>query len=147
MILQDEKNGCGAAALTNALRAIGQQLPQDAARKLAGTSHEGTTDRGMVKALRTLGHVPCTLRESNAGVAWVTLRGHLAEGHPVLLAVDDWDHWIVAIGILGDRVILVDSADGSVVQVLDIANTLLRWQYPGATKGFYGIAVVPGEGV
>lgn len=145
MILQDEKNGCGAAALTNALAALGQQLPQDAAKKLAGTSHEGTTDKGMVKALRTLGHVPCNIREANAGIAWVTLRGHLAEGHPVLLAVDDWDHWVVAVGLIGSRVIVVDSADGAVVQVLDIGQLTGRWEYPGATKGFYGIAIVPGD--
>jgi ABC-type bacteriocin/lantibiotic exporter with double-glycine peptidase domain len=150
MVLQDEKSGCGKAAGVNALKALGRGTTQEAFGELAGTGPEGTYPAGMIKAFEALGCTPVRIAESIGGRAWATLRGHLLDGHPVVLCVDNWEHWVVAIGLLGDRVVVVDSADGKVCRTYDYEELEPSWEGRGTrwrrdrnNRPFYAIAVVP----
>lgn len=143
MRLQDSPAACGAASVCNALEAIGIETSQEIASKLAGTNGtHGTSERGVIKALDALGARPIKLHESDPGVALLQLRGYLLHGIPVIVLVDASAHWAVAVGTLGPRVLVVDSADGGLLQSLEPEAFMARWKTPGEKKPFYGIAAV-----
>lgn len=139
--LQDSPANCGALALVNAFDALGEKLGVRAAETLADTSPvKGTQETGLKKALKKLEKHPMEIHNKDAFRAWTLLQGFLRQGFPVLLLVDDGEHWVVAIGTLGpERVLVVDSADGAVVQSRDYEQLMARWL---ASDGCYGIAVV-----
>src|SRR3990167_7967228 len=141
MRLQDEPNGCGAAALCNALQAVGQSLSLEAAAKLAGTSNEGTSAAGLLKALKTLGyHASTVLTESPDG-AWAALCGNLLMGLPVILCVAHEDHWVTAIGLLGGLVLIAAPADAGVVSTYTRAGVLAWWSSGGRKPTYFGISL------
>ena len=143
MKLQEDVAGCGPAALCNALEAAGVRLSQETAHKLSGcTGTKGTSERGLMRALSTLGHRAIQLRETDPGVAIMTLRGYLLHGVPCILLVDNSGHWVTAASTLGPRICVVDSADGGVVSCLEQDAFMARWYCVAETKPFYAIAVV-----
>lgn len=146
MRLQDTPAACGPASLCNALEAVGVRIPQETAHKLSGcTGVKGTSERGIIRALTTLGHRAIQIKESDSGIAMVTLRGYLFHGVPVILLVDNGGHWVTAAGTLGSRVNVVDSADGGVLSCLETDELLPRWGWATEKKPYYGIAVVRRE--
>jgi len=141
MILQDHPSSCGPASLCNALEAAGVHLNQEMAHKLTGcTGTKGTSERGLMKAIATLGHRAIQLRESDPGVALMTLRSYLLHGVPVIALVDKAGHWCVAAGTLGPRICVVDSADGGVLSCLEPDDFMSRWSNHG--EKFYAVALV-----
>ncbi len=143
MRLQDNPSSCGPAALCNALEPIGIRIPSETAHKLTGcTGTKGTSERGIIRAIRSLGHRANVIKESDAGVALVALRGYLFHGVPVILVVDSGSHWVSAVGVLGSRVCVVDSADGGVTSCLETDALVGRWEWVGEKRPFYGIAVI-----
>jgi ABC-type bacteriocin/lantibiotic exporter with double-glycine peptidase domain len=142
VLLQDSPAGCGVAAVCNALEALGDPQPQATVWKLAGASGTyGTQPRGVIGALRKLGHRTIVLQQEDPGQALVVLRGYLMHGLPVILLVQDSEHWVTAVGTLGDKVVIVDSADGGMTRCLDSDATIQRWRQLGCKKSFYGVAV------
>lgn len=139
--LQDSPANCGALALVNAMDAKGEKVTVATAETIAGTSAiTGTGTVGMKRALRKLEKKAVEWEIESAGVAWSTLIGHLHQGQPVLMVVQEGEHWVVAVGTLGaDRVLIVDSADGAVV-VSQSFRQLMQWWRCG--KSYYGIAVI-----
>lgn len=123
--------------------AIGENLTVSTAETLAGThAVSGTTEKGMKRALKKLEKraVEWNVAAGSPRIAWSTMLGHLHQGQPVLLVVQEDQHWVVAVGTLGaDRVVVVDSADGALVRSLSY-NQLMPW-WRGAEGGYYGIAV------
>lgn len=140
MKLQDNKYSCGAVALCNALEAANIESPAvDAMMKLARTSPEkGTTTKGMARALESLSITYEKVRTKDSFAAYSVLVACLSFGSPVLMAVDNDTHWVVAVGVLGSRILLVDSADGAVVQSLNRQQVLDRW---GCDDYYEGIVV------
>lgn len=146
MQLQSTPHGCGPAAIVNALEALGKYTTQDAVARLARTDAEGTDERGAKRALRLLGFVPQDLVTASRAAAWYQVCGALLMGYPCLLAVDNDSHWITAIGLLGGLVLVLDSADGGLVQSLDQRSLLARWGSRPTRKIpsiFYAIAIHP----
>jgi hypothetical protein len=139
--LQDDKFSCGAVALYNALEAAGVDSPAvPELRRLASTSPvKGTSTAGICKALRNLSITHAKLKTKDEFVAYSALLGCLSAGSPVLLAVDDDTHWVTAVGLLGSRVLVADSADGEVIVSLERGEVLDRWRcndyYEGVVVG------------
>lgn len=103
---------CGAAAVTNAIRCFGKRVPERVVRARAGTCFElGTQDEGMIAALATFGLKGTAFDEKNRGLAMNILVSHAIEGDPVILCVQNLQHWVTIIGMIGDRFILVDPAN------------------------------------
>lgn len=134
---QTEISNCGAAALTNALECLGIKLSQAASAKLASTTHDGTSLRGLRKAIRLLDKIPITVK------SYEELVGFLTTGCPVILIVDKDDHYVVAAGVLGERVVIIDSASGSVCFVYNKKDLIERWRGPSKRHPFYGCALAP----
>jgi hypothetical protein len=143
VILQDSPAGCGPASLCNALEAAGVRVPQEMAAKLSGCNGtHGTSERGLIRAIGTLGHRAIQLREADPGVALMTLRGYLLHGVPLIVLVDAAAHWATVAGTLGPRICLVDSADGGVLSCLEPDQFMSRWECAGEKKPYYAIALI-----
>lgn len=150
MRFQSNQANCGPAALRNALQCHGVSRSEQELESLTGcTAAEGTTPRGMLKALALVAkdHLevsPGVISESRPGVALLTVLESLRNGHVVIMLVDEWDHWVVAFGLLGSgdgmRIHLSDSADPELIQHRTPKALLERWKGHGR-KPYYGIVV------
>ena len=140
-VLQDSPAGCGPSTFVNILEAAGVDVTQEVAWKLCGcTGTSGTSERGILKAIRTLGHRAIVLREADPGIAITVLRGYLLHGVPFAILADNASHWIAATGTLGPRIVAVDPADGKVTQYHDPDAFLGRWKCEG--EKYYAIGFV-----
>lgn len=112
MLLQRTSYDCGPAAIVNACLAMGREHDIGEVAKLAGTSIRGTDEKGISRALSSLGYGALELQPKGAERAselWTLLHGALTQGEAVILCVDGVDHWVAAIGTIGSRVVVFDS--------------------------------------
>lgn len=112
MRFQRSKSSCGPHAIANCLEALGRRVDVRTVTKLAGTSEDGTSEKGVIGALVSLGYRPRIVDQEDFLRAWNELWGHLHVG-PAILAAENGQHWISAIGILGHRIVVFDSWRGS----------------------------------
>lgn len=97
MRFQEFPNSCGAACLKNLLLALGVDISEKEARKKARTNRKGTTQGGLKRALLTYGHASEAFQARLFRPARSHLEAALRAGEPVILCVDDWSHWVVAL--------------------------------------------------
>lgn len=137
--MQDTQANCGPASLSNALAAVGTARSQDELAVMCKTTAtEGTSAKRMLAALTALGRKPLVIREKRAETGVLFLCHWLSVGRPAILCVDNYTHWVAAVGLLGDRVLVADSADNELVLSLSRAELADRW---GGTGTFYGIVI------
>ncbi len=138
MRLQDNQANCGPAAMSNALAAIGLLRSQDECTVLAKTSAtEGTSTKKLLAAIRAVGRFPLVINEKRPSVAILYLCAMLDDGRSAVLCVDDGSHWVAAVGLLGERVLVADSADSELV--VSVTRTeLAEWW---ADDRCYGIVL------
>lgn len=150
MRLQSTQASCGPACLRNALHCHGINRSEQELEQLAGTTAtEGTPPRGMLKALKAVSveHPevsPGVLSETRRDVAILKLVAALQAGHVGILCADEYEHWILAFGLLGlgERIIIhvCDSAENEMILHLRPEELLARWKGP-EKKPYYGIIV------
>lgn len=137
MRMQDTAANCGPASLSNALQAIGIIRSQSECETLCRTSaQDGTTTRGLQSAIKSVGRQPEILNERRADVALSFLRDDLRKGRSAVLCVDLGEHWVAAIGIIGDRVLIADPADNELVMSLSGDQLKSRW---ASGNRYYGV--------
>ena len=110
MKFQTDYSHCGAAAMANALRALGLVFGEDAVAAVAGTDGDGTSAVKMKRAARELGAQVRVISERNYYAARAQLICSLDAGEPAVLIVDKGEHWVTAIGLLGLQVLVFDPA-------------------------------------
>ncbi len=144
---QSYRADCGPSALGNALEALGIRRSHDELVTLCGTTGDGTSPLQLKRAITAMrdscGLVgPGEMKDTHADIALLRLDAVLHDGRPAILLVDSWGHWVAAVGRLGRRYIIADSADLRATVHTNPADLVARWQYPGVTRnGFYGLAV------
>lgn len=147
MRFQSNQSSCGPAALRNALLCHGIIRSEDELAALSGmTPEDGTSARGLAKALAAVAKehpriVNTSISESRDDVALLKVYFSIQQGHPVILCVDQMEHWVTAFGIMGSNVFHVaDSADNEMVKHYSSGELLARWR--GVTrKPYFGIVV------
>jgi ABC-type bacteriocin/lantibiotic exporter with double-glycine peptidase domain len=135
MRMQDSQANCGPFALKNALCALGIERSAEELEKACGTSAtNGTPTKGLVKAASKIdGCDPQVIRESKSYVALLLLEHALRQGRPVILCFADsqgnpGEHWVAAVGVLGDRYLVADSADSELVISLGVTELEAKWR-------------------
>lgn len=109
---------CGPFALKHGLLALGLFTHEDELARLAGsTERDGTDELGLGRAARALGCELELLRCRNAESARQTLTRELAQGIPVLLCIDQWDHWVTAVAERDGEFVLFDSYFDNVLRI------------------------------
>ena len=121
---------CGPFALKHALIALGKMVDGERLKKLAGTHWwSGTDEIGLARAARANG---CDLRferRRSPDPARRALAAELQRGTPVLLCVDDWEHWITVVGRERSGLVIIDSNLDPVLQIVTWPTLLRRWRY------------------
>lgn len=139
MRMQSSQANCGAAALSNALQALGVTRSQEECETLCRTSAtEGTSARNLVRAAQAVGCRGVVVREKRAEVAILMLRHWVGLGRPMILCVDAGSHWVATVGAIGDRLLVADAADNELVVSCDSAEMVDWWAAP---SGFYGVVL------
>ncbi len=121
MALYSQPNSwqCGPFALKHGLLGWGVFAHENDLARIAGSSERDGTDETQLR--RVAAAHGCELglvRHRTARGARHTLARLLAARVPVLLCVDQWDHWVTAMGADADRVVLFDSYfDDTVVRL------------------------------
>lgn len=100
---------CSAAALQNAFRFYGHKISQTEIAELIGLGYTENTmlddpAEGLKRAILHLGYSFDELSTSvrNDAVYWLNNTMLMPRnGHPVLLCVDDWSHWVTLLGAAG----------------------------------------------
>lgn len=149
MRLQSRPWYCGAAAVVNALRCYGVRVREQVVAKHGGVSKEhGIQEHGIKQSLERLGYGWEEISERRYANAEGLLLAALRRGHAVIVLVEEGGHWVVATGLLGDRVTVFDSQTGAWnrrengVHVLQAGAQLRRyWTACGGQR--YGIVVKP----
>lgn len=114
----------------------------------------GTDEIGVVTALQYFGNGNVrTLQyfSESRDDAWKWLHGTIVLGGVVILCLNRWSHWSVAIGMAGDSIVLCDSSNTAVnkkengIHILNKEDLMQRW-YNGAKwvdkeKRLYAISV------
>jgi ABC-type bacteriocin/lantibiotic exporter with double-glycine peptidase domain len=150
MKLQRGPGTCGAAVIVNCLRVFGKKIPQKRIESLAGTTPEhGTDENGILTALASLSYVglpyqgPAKLK----AIEWLDDALHAG---PVILSVENGNHWVAVVGKAVDRYIVVDSTNTkrnlkeNGIHVLSKKELLRQW-YNKTDRLLYGIAVNQGN--
>lgn len=130
--------------MRNALEALGIRRSEDEMVALCKTTPDGTTPRQIMRALSTIeGVINATISEKRSDHALLRLLQSLYEGRPVILLVDSWEHYAVAVGVLGfgKRVICVDSGSNDLVHSRTLDEVVEWWGCTDAAKPFFGVIV------
>lgn len=133
MRMQDSQANCGPFALKNALHALGIPRSIEELEALCKTSAtNGTPPANILRAAKKIdGCRPVKLSEKRRDIALMRLAEALRKGRPVLLvwcAESPGDHWVAAVGVLGERYLIADSGDVELVLSLDVGDVEARWR-------------------
>lgn len=138
---------CAPAALQIALRFWGLRKGQETLARLAQTTPDGTDEQGIIGAATALGFHPSEVHTGSRKEArdWLLTTASVA---PLILCVDQWEHWVCVAGQCGDRVTVFDpsveiwNTKTRGVWPVSVSTLLKRWRAAGTKKGYYGIAIV-----
>jgi hypothetical protein len=120
MGIYDQPNSwqCGPFALKHGLLAHGVFVHETDITGVAGTTEaDGTDDRQLARAALAFGGVLQVLRFRTAFGARRALGRMLRANTPVLLCVDQWDHWVTAVSADAQHVVVLDSHYDTVVRL------------------------------
>ena len=127
---QPNKWQCGPFALKHALLTLGIFAQERVITEVAGVERgEGTDERQLRKAA---GRFRCDLspiRRHQPELARRELLRHLRRGHPCLLCVKQWAHWVTVVKVEAGKFILLDSEDTAVLTLRSWPQLRRVWAY------------------
>jgi hypothetical protein len=127
---QPNKWQCGPFALKYALIMLGKIVNEKEVSRIAGTHWwSGTDEIKLARGAKTYGCEMPLIRRKNSLRAKRELLLALKKGHPCLLCVDGWNHWITVVGAEKGKYIVVDSKEAPVVSISDWHELKRRWVY------------------
>lgn len=136
---------CGPASIVNALRCFGIRKAEKTIRKTSNTNPKnGTSEEDMIRVLTHLGFTVNKHEQGQYVKAWKWLHNRLKDGSPVIISVRNWSHYVAAIGLIGDRIIIADPDYGNKkengVLVLNKRQLKKFWYHTGE-KLYTGLAL------
>ena len=127
---QPNKWQCGPFALKYALIMLGRIVSEKEVSRIAG-SHwwSGTDEIKLGRAAKAYRCEMALIRRKSTLRAKRELLLALKRGHPCLLCVDGWNHWLTVVGAEKGKFILIDSKQAPVVSIADWRALKRRWGY------------------
>jgi hypothetical protein len=110
---------CGPFALKHGLLALGIHAHEDQLTRIASSSEtNGTDEYQLARAAHAHGCTLSVVRRFHAAAAQQELDHWFARGIPVLLCLDQWEHWVTALAADREHVVVLDSQfDNAVLRV------------------------------
>ena len=142
---QRDPGTCGQRSLIHALLLHNHPISEQQAFKACGVSRrlvnqEGTDERELIRAIKSLGYRYSILNTRHRRIARQFLNSHLGSGHPIIISVQEEDHWAVLAQRSKSKYVWIDSADDRLIGKWLIAD-VLDWMKCSA--GYYAIAIKP----
>lgn len=152
--LQPDEYSCGPTCVYNALRLLGNgKIELNRIKRACGTRPStGTDENGLQRGLRRLGYEGTEAgftRKSYGRKALAWLREEHRQGRPVILCVDQFEHWILAAGSTQRSYFILDprgKRTRATAMSLSGAALLRRWWgFDRASEmgSYYAVAVRP----
>jgi hypothetical protein len=151
---QSGKATCGPAALGNALLSLGLHRSEDELIKLCKTTaKDGTGTKRIIEATKAIsapsgdGNLPeitlttAVIDEQRQSVALLTLLDATRRGWASVCLVDNWSHYVAVVGLLGDRVCVVDSASNELWHSLTLGDWVRRWECEDAKRPYWAMII------
>lgn len=140
--MQDSEANCGVFAVRNALMALGiERTSKELEKPLRTTATNGTELRHIVSYLKTMKECnPMPIKEKKSDVALLRLEKALRLGRPAVIGwmtEEPGDHWVAAVGMLGERYLIADAADMELVLSVSADEVLEKWN----AGGFDGVVL------
>jgi len=138
MLFMDKNGTCGAFAISNALLLL--SVPD--IKKIAGTTgRNGTSKRGIARAVRHFGKRPSIYFTRNRNNAWRWISRWVDE-FPIIVLLDRQGHWSTLVGRDESRLVLVDPSwdgdwPGDHTHTITKRDFMERWR----GNGYYAIRV------
>jgi hypothetical protein len=127
---QPNKWQCGPFALKYAMIMLGKIVDENEISRIAGTHWwAGTDEIKLAHAAKAYDCDMTVIRRKNSLRAKRELLVALKNGHPALLCVDGWNHWITVVGAERGKFISIDSREAPVVCVDTWRGLRKRWVY------------------
>ncbi len=120
---------CGPFALKHALLALGIVAHEDELAALARATVHGADEDDLARAARRLGCHLETERWRAADPARQALVGWLTRRRPVLLCIEQWNHWVTVVGVDDDAFIVLDTRFAGVFLLLPWSDLERLWRY------------------
>ncbi len=131
---------CGVASVANALEVLGVRRSQKEINRLCHvTPGKGTSEVEMKRALLANGMAVDEWQNTDSELSLEWLYDSLQE-HPVILCVDNDDHYVTAIGLCGSRVLVFDPSRNAGLTVYSAAELSVRWR-DELEETYYGLGV------
>jgi hypothetical protein len=121
---------CGPFALKHALVALGRLADEDQISSVAHPHWWSGTDE--VRLARAAQAFDCDLpfiRRRDPALAHHALVRYVRRHIPVLLCIDEWEHWITVVRSEGGRFVVLDSKHDPVMHVVGWPTLRRRWEY------------------
>jgi hypothetical protein len=121
---------CGPFALKHALVTLGIFAPERTITDMAGTRRGGGTDeRQLRKAARRFRCDLTPIRRHEPELARRELLSQLRRGHPCLICVKEWDHWVTVVKAEAGKFIVLDSERAAVLTIYSWPQLRRAWAY------------------
>ena len=121
---------CGPFALKHALITLGIFAEEGPITRIAASrSKFGTDDDQLKRAAKRFNCNMPMVRRHTPDAARSELLGYLRKGIPVLICINEWNHWITVVKSEGGRFILLDSRDKAVLTIVTWGELRSRWVY------------------
>jgi hypothetical protein len=152
--LQSAEATCGPCAVSNACKALGLVNVDEAevvrwvnkVRKTSDPEVQGTNEEELLRAIVEGSPKKYKLHAEglwvhNENLARSAFRGTVTDGAFPILAVDADSHWIVGLGVNGQRYMVADAANVEITIGYSWAELNGRWQVPGNPQAYYAIVL------
>lgn len=121
---------CGPFALKHALATLGRIADENTIAEHARTHWwSGTDEIQLAKAAHACGCDLPLIRSANEERARRVLVDTLRRKIPVLLCVDDWEHWITVVRHHSGHFVIIDSNLDPVLSIVSWPQLRARWRY------------------
>ena len=121
---------CGPYALKHALALLGVAAHENEIAKAARTRRKhGTDDDQLRRAARKYACQFPLVRRLDPERARRDMATYLRRGIPVLLCLDEWEHWVTIARQERGQFIVLDSMDNAVLSILPWPRLRKRWVY------------------
>lgn len=127
--MQSTSADCGPVALHNALFALGIKRSPEELELLCGTSAvSGTYTIQLIAAIDSIRGCNARVISGQSALVSIYMLGEgLRGGRSAILCVEDQEHYIAAIGLLGSRIVVADSAMMELVITYNDKQLSKRW--------------------
>jgi ABC-type bacteriocin/lantibiotic exporter with double-glycine peptidase domain len=131
---------------------LGRKVREATIRRVANTTTKGTDESGIIKSVYHYGYKTTQINSHSKKEAWAKIKYQIGKGRPIILCVNDWNHWVTVVGMFGNKVIMFDpykepgkQKSYSGLKAMNEKDVLDMWAYESEEDNipltFYGIIV------